>query len=118
MDTLKENNGIPVEKFVLKCYGRKVADEKWYGVCLNLNLAVEADSLQEMREKMKEVISCYLEAVIETDDKDSIPDLLFRPAPVSDWLIYYLFCTLDFITKFPKNILFKEFIPFHLAHSC
>jgi hypothetical protein len=118
MDTLQGSNGIPPEKFVLRCYGRKIADEKWYGVCLELNLAVEAASPEEMRERMGSVILSYLNTVIDTQDKDSIPDLLLRRAPLRDWLFYYYICALLTIKELPEKILFKEFIPFHLAHSC
>ncbi|MGO9138356.1 MAG: hypothetical protein ACLP9S_18580 [Syntrophales bacterium] len=119
METLKESNGIPPEKFVLRCYGRKISDDKWYGVCLELNLGVEAESPEEMREKMGSVILSYLNTVIDTQDKESIPDLLSRRAPLSDWLFYYYVVALHFTTKeLPEKILFKEFIPFHLAHSC
>lgn len=118
MSTHKENNGIPLEKLILRCYGRKIDHKKWYAVCLELNLAVEAESLQEMKEKMGNVIMSYLDTVMETQDKESIPDLLARRAPLSDWLFYYYIRALHFTTKkLPKKMLFKEFIPFFLTHN-
>lgn len=119
MSTHEKNNGIPPEKLILRCYGRKIDHEKWYAVCLELNLAVEAASLKEMRWKMGNVIMSYLKTVLDTEDKDSIPELLFRSAPISDWAFYYYLRSLHFISKeLPEKILFKEVIPFHLAHSC
>jgi len=106
------------KKLVLRCYGRQIDSHKWYGVCLELNLAVEARSINEMREKMKEVILSYLESVLDTKDVNSIPWLLSRRAPISDWLFYYYVAFMYHITHLSEKILFKEFIPFHLAHSC
>lgn len=119
MSINKENKGIPPEKLILRCYACKNGDKKWHAMCLDINLAIEADSLQEIREKMNNVIISYIDTVLDTQDKDSIPALLFRPAPLRDWLFYYYLKSLYFIIKeLPQKILFKEFIPFHLAHNC
>jgi len=105
------------KKLILRCYGRQINSQKWYAVCLDFNLAVEASSLNEMREKMKEVITSYLDTVLDTEDVNSIPELLSRRAPISDWLFYYYVALMYHITHPPKNILFKASIPFHLAHN-
>jgi hypothetical protein len=47
-----------------------------------LDLAVEADFLDGLRSKMNETIESYL----DTEDKESIPRLLYRRAPLRDWL--------------------------------
>lgn len=119
MSTRTIKNGIPPKKMILRCYARKDSRGKWYAVCLELNLAVEADSLKETRRRMGSVITSYLETVLDTKDRDSIPELLFRPAPIRDWAYYYYLRSLNFISKeLPGKMLFKELIPFHLAHSC
>ena len=107
------------KKLILRCYGRQLDRQKWYAVCLDLNLAVEASSLNEMREKMKEVIESYLETVLDTKDVTSIPGLLSRRAPLADWLFYYYIACMYHITHLPQNKLFnfEEFIPDHLAHN-
>ncbi len=103
---------------VLKCYGHRVKGGRWYGVCLNLNLAAEAESLEELRNKLHEMIGSYIETVLETDDNDSIPALLSRRAPSLDWVRYYLIKLIISFRYFPDNFTFKESIPFHLARSC
>lgn len=105
------------KNFVLRCYGRRLKEGKWYGVCLELNLAAEAESPEQLRKKLYEMIVSYIDTVIATDDKDSIPYLLERKAPLYDWAIYYLFKILISISNFPNRLLFKESIPFHLAHN-
>ena len=103
---------------VLRCYGYKNRSKRWYGVCLDLNLAVEADSVEELKRKMREVINCYLDSVIDTEDKGSIGELLTRKAPLLDWAKYYLIGAIIVMRDFPGNLTFKETIPFHLSYNC
>jgi len=103
---------------VLRCYGYRQKNNRWYGVCLNLNLAAEADSPSELRQKIHEMIESYFEAVSDTDDKNSIPELLSRKAPTSDWIKYYLIRLLISVVSIRDNITFKESIPFHLPGAC
>lgn len=106
------------KKLILRCYGRRISVTKWYGVCLEFNLAAEAESVEQLRKKLHEMIVSYIKTVIETDDKDSIPDLLVRKAPLYDWAFYYLIKILISIRNFPnKFIRFKQSVPIHLAHD-
>ena len=110
---------IPLENFVLRCYGRELSKDNWYGVCINLNLAVEASSKEELLREMSAVIKSYLETVLDTKDVKSIPELLSRKAPLSDHIIYCFIAFMYHINNIPKNkfFKFKEFIPFQLAHN-
>ncbi len=55
---------------------------------------------------------------LDTDDRQSVPALIRRKAPLRDWVIYYLIKFIVFIRHIPTNFTFKEYIPFHLAHNC
>jgi len=92
---------------VLRCYGHQVKGGRWYGVCLNLNLAAEAESLEELRKKLHEMIKSYIDTVLDTNDADSIPILLSRRAPLLDWLKYCFIRIVISIRNFPGNITFK-----------
>lgn len=109
---------ISPQYLVLKFYAHQTRDGNWYGVCLNLNLAVEAESVDELKEKFKNVIISYIDTVLDTEDTDSIPDLLTRKAPFIDWLKYYYIKLLISVKNIPKDIVFKQSIPFHLADHC
>ena len=106
------------DRLILRCYGYRAKDGNWYGVCLDLNIAVQASTTAELRAKMNEAIESYLDSVLDTDDRASIPALLSRKAPWPDWLRYYWFRLLDLIRRFPDNFTFQEYIPFHLSHAC
>lgn len=103
---------------VLKCYGYKFKNGPYTGVCIDLNIAVQADSQDELKKKMNDAIIGYFETVLDTDDKQSIPNLIYRRAPIQDRYSYYLIKFIVFIRQFPNNFIFKEYIPFHLAHNC
>jgi hypothetical protein len=109
---------IRPESLILRCYGHKTSKGNWVGVCLDFNLAVEADSPQLLKEKMGEVILSYLETVIDTQDAASIPKLLTRRAPLKDWLLYHFIGLLAFMRRLRGLFVFQQVIPFHLAHSC
>ena len=109
---------VKPSRFILRCYGHKTEKGNWFGVCLDLNLAVEAESPELLEQKMGEAIVSYIETVLDTDDKRSIPQLLSRRAPIYDWFMYYLIKLAVFVKQFPGRFIFKEIVPFHLAHSC
>lgn len=117
MDNKAHERHIDVSDLVLRCYGRKIDEDKWYGVCLNLNLATEAPSRQELVQKMSEVIKSYLYTVLDTEDIGSIPDLLTRRASISDWATYYGIAFLLYVTHLPTLFKFKQSIPFHLGYG-
>jgi len=80
---------VSSSKLILKCYGSRLASGRWHGICLNFNLAAEAETVEELRSKLHEMIESYIETVLDTSDADSIPALLSRCAPILDWLNYY-----------------------------
>jgi len=69
---------------ILRCYARPEGDH-YIGQCLELDLAVQADSLSEVRRKMEECLQSYLESL----DAENVRDLFPRPAPLPVWLDYY-----------------------------
>ncbi len=109
---------VKTSDLVLRGYGYKSSDDSFVGVCLDLNIAVQADSVVELKSKMEEAIRSYLDVVLDTDDSESIPDLLNRKAPLSDWVCYYLIKGLVFVKGLGEKFTLKNHIPFHLAHNC
>jgi hypothetical protein len=109
---------IPPNKLILRCYGHRVRSGKWVGVCIDLNLAAEAETPEQLRLKMGQVISSYLETVLDTDDQGSIPALFSRKAPLPDIAAYHAIKFANFIRQFRKKIIFEELVPIHLAQNC
>lgn len=109
---------IRPKNLILRCYGYRLKEGLYYGVCVDLNLAVEAESPKKLKKKMNDVIISYIDTVLDTNDKDSIPQLIYRRAPIQDWLLYYFIKMIVFIKQFPNNFTFNEYIPFHLSYNC
>lgn len=102
---------------ILRCYGYR-SHGVWSAICLDFNLAVEAETEIQLKEKMRDAIESYVEAVLDTDDKDSIADLMMRKAPLKDWIVYYSISAISLLKELPGKIFFKQAIPFHLAGHC
>ena len=79
---------ISPNRLVLRCYGYKTKNGKWFGLCLNFDLGVEAEDREQLKRKMHDVLKSYIDAVLDTNDKASIPELLSRRSPIKDWVIY------------------------------
>ena len=110
--------GNKLHHFVLRCYGYKDKRGKWYGVCLDLNLAAEADTADALKKKLSEMIGSYINTTLDTEDQASIPSLLRRRAPLMDWIYYGLICINNYIREIPDKMTFDEIIPFKLVYNC
>ena len=73
----------------LRCYARPEGDH-FVGQCLELDLAVQAESIPEVRRKMEACLQSYLESL----DAANVHDLFPRPAPLQVWCDYYRVCLL------------------------
>jgi len=103
---------------VLRCWGHRQKNGRWYGVCIDLNLDVEADSRKELEKEFDAVIQSYVEAVCDTDDKQSIPRLLNRRAPVSDWAMYYFISAAYLINNLKEYFIFQPQLPKLCIENC
>lgn len=76
-------NNLPKK---LRCYSVR-QENGWFALCLDLNLAAEADSLEEVRQHLDAIIQDYLDDVIA--HPEHLADLVPRHAPLRFWLEYY-----------------------------
>lgn len=74
--------------FVLRVYGER-QDEQWSLICLEFNLAVQADTLPEARARLHSMIVGYLRDALQGDDREYAAEFLTRRAPASFWAKYY-----------------------------
>lgn len=72
----------------VRCYAEKIG-KQWQAFCIDLNLAVQADTLPDVRAKLESMISSYLKLAMEQTDPQHQRDMLFRPAPIAIQLRYW-----------------------------
>lgn len=93
---------------VLRCYAHPENDYI-LGVCIDLNIAVRASSVQEVKKKMTEAITLHFKSL----NAENFRDLCVRPAPFKFWADYYRIFLLVNIHTFRKKsaIFFEQIIP-------
>lgn len=74
---------------VLRCYAVQKKGA-WEVFCLDFSLAAQADTLQEAKAKLEEMIKEYVFDALIGEDKEYADQLLHRSAPFSEWLKYYV----------------------------
>jgi len=84
---------------LLRCYARPEADH-YIGHCLELDLAVQGNSLSEVRQKMEECLAGYLQSL----DPENVQNLFPRSAPPQIWLDYYRVFLLVQSGRFLRNL--------------
>lgn len=74
----------------LRVYGEK-RNGIWSLICLDFNLAVQAESLQEAKLSLQQMVKAYITDALAEDgpDHDFAHIFLRRKAPVEFWLKYY-----------------------------
>jgi hypothetical protein len=95
---------------ILRCYAEQEPDRTWFGICIDLNLAAEGDSFEEVRGKLHAMIHDYLAEAL-TVDGQYIGDLIPRKAPVYFRVRYHVIAWLARFRKAAVRRLFTEHLP-------
>ncbi|MDP2928519.1 MAG: hypothetical protein Q8O01_00450 [Candidatus Omnitrophota bacterium] len=101
----------------LRCYARP---ENGYilGICIDLDIAVRGNSIDEVRTEMTKAIQAYFMSL----DKDNFKDLIPRPVPMRVMLDYYKVCVMIscLMGKEGFQIFCEQLIPkqFEVSPSC
>lgn len=77
------------DQLVLCCYAEKKGDQ-WQAFCIDLCLAVQGDSLEDVRQKLESMIVEYVEDALAGEDKPYAAQLLTRRAPLRYQIKYRL----------------------------
>ena len=93
-------DNIP-SKMVLRIrgYGHRTKRGTWIAACIDLDLYVERPSWEEAKAALHEQICSYVKAVVDTTDKKSVPQLLYRPVPLGERVKYYWACTIHRLNR-------------------
>ncbi|CAD5977916.1 hypothetical protein PCC9214_04330 [Planktothrix tepida] len=83
---------------LLRCF-LKQENNQWVAVCIDLNLASQADTCNEAKLKLEEMINSYVQEAL-TVDSDYAEQLLSRKAPFTLILEYYFAVLLENLPAF------------------
>ena len=99
-------------RLVLRCFAEK-KNESWQAFCLDLTLASQGDSFEEVKAKLEEMIVEYVTDAVSGEDRDHAEALLFRSAPFRFWIKWYFYVALSKIGVVQSEIrrLFTEALP-------
>ena len=73
---------------ILRCYAEQEKDV-WIAVCLDFCLAVQGDSLSEVKTKLETQIAEYVYDALVGEDREYGHQLLTRKAPLHFWWRYF-----------------------------
>lgn len=108
------------KQLILRCYGEKKGDV-WQAFCLDLNLAVQGKTFQDVKGKLHQQIGSYLYDALEGEDRQYADQLLTRKAPLPFWAKYYFYKALNTAkdgasdAKDSLHKFFNEVMPMHVS---
>jgi len=76
-------------QWVLRCYAEKEAPGVWVALCLDFDLAAQAETLEQARAHLDAMITEYVDDALTGEDRDHSAALLNRRAPWRYWLRFY-----------------------------
>jgi hypothetical protein len=76
-------------EWILRCFAYQEAPAIWVAICLDFDLAAQAESLDAVRIKLDAMIDDYVEEALKGPDRAFADQLLNRRAPAGLWLRYY-----------------------------
>ena len=103
---------------IIRCYVKQTGSY-WVGVCVDLCLAVQADSIDEAKRKLEAQIVSYVEEAL-TVDRAFAAELLSRKAPLLQRIEYALIVAAHRVHLMKTGIAqaFKTILPVHVGHNC
>ncbi len=106
-------------QLVLSCYAENKTNQ-WHAVCLDLNLAAQGDTFEEVEMKLREMISEYVFDALVGEDREHADYFMNRKAPASLWAKYYLHCGLSRCLGLKNNMyrFFNEPLPVTPYSNC
>lgn len=70
-----------VNELLLRCYAERIGDQ-WQALCIDLNVAAQADTFEEVRQKLDQMVYSYVYDALLGEDRVHAEDLLSRKSPL------------------------------------
>ncbi len=83
-----EDAGMNTQQLLLRCFAQQDGSQ-WVAVCVDLNLAAQADTCKEAVTKLNRQMVCFVRDALSGDDRPYAAQLLNRKAPLDLLLRYH-----------------------------
>lgn len=80
---------MKVNQLLVRCYAERDGD-KWFAVCIDFNLAAQANTAEEVKQDLESQILEYLYDALVGEDRAFAGQMLRRKAPLRYRAKYYL----------------------------
>lgn len=103
---------VRLSSLVVRCYAEKDHDS-WFVICLDLNLYTRADTFEQARADLNELIKEYVREALN-EDSEYAEYLIPRSAPLYFWVRYRLLKLLHgchITINNARHQLFKQSLP-------
>lgn len=84
------------ESFSFRCFAELQGDQ-WVALCIDLELAAQADSYGEVRRKLQHMIQTYVYDAVVGVDREHREILMARKAPLWYFAKYYYLVALSYL---------------------
>ncbi len=99
---------MKTNQLILKAYA-KYEKGQWIAFCLDFDLVAQADSFEEAKTKLDNMVKEYVFDALVGEDREYAEQLLSRKAPLLEWIKYYFYMFVH--AKDGLYHLFKEPLP-------
>ena len=106
----KRNRPSPMQSrspIVLRCLVWRSSPDGYFAECVDLDLAVRADTPDRAFQKLSDAMAGYLKVAFEGDAHGLVP----RPAPPSHRLRYHLYCLRAVVSRGRRDFRLVECSP-------
>jgi len=101
-------------EILLRCFAERKEDY-WQAFCIDLCLAVQGESLAEVKQKLHSQIGDYLQDILGGEDRAYASQLLNRKSPFSIVAKYHLYAVMGHIKRIKDRCTFQDTMPLKLA---
>ncbi|MET1070010.1 MAG: hypothetical protein ABWY28_18565 [Pseudomonas prosekii] len=102
-------------EILLRCFAERKEDY-WQAFCIDLCLAVQGDSFQEVKSKLHAQVADYLQDILDGEDRPYAAQLLSRKSPLPIVAKYHLISAMNHIHRWKqKAFAFRDAMPLKLA---
>lgn len=107
------------QQLILRCVA-ECENGQWQAICLDFNLAAQADSFDDVERKLKGMICEYVYDALQGEDHEYAAQFLTRKAPVGYWAKYYYVCFLHKYLRIRSDLsrFFNETLPLAPDSNC